>query len=93
MKNGGPRPTRTATQPWGIAGVTGKERRALALGSMLMRATIELLYVAASAGISFVFEHPAEADWVPESASAWKLLEMLHAFSSIGVQQDPGPPV
>ena len=83
----GPRPTRLASQPWGIQGLSPKERRDLELASQLMRATIELLFVSCEAGAIFIFEHPAEATWQPQCASAWNLPEMQHAFVVLGVKR------
>ena len=83
----GPRPLRSPQLPWGIDGLSTRERADLELASALLRSTIHLLYAAVTAGITFVMEHPAEPVWKPECASSWRLPELAHAFTCLGVDR------
>ena len=87
LPEGGPRPVRTCEQPWGIDNLVTKERKAVELGSQLLRAAIELLYAAAAVGCVFVLEHPAEPQQPLHCPSIWKLPQLKHAFATLGVQR------
>ena len=56
----GPRPVRSATQPWGLDHLTRKEADQVFLGNQLLSATLILFWTAMMARCTAVVEHPAE---------------------------------
>ena len=71
----GPPVLRTDTHPWGVPHLTGKQIQQTETGTILLFNTLRLFEAVNAAGGCAFIEHPAAADWIPHSASIWKLEE------------------
>ena len=78
----GPRPVRSEEEPWGIAGLTQSEQKAVDLGNLLLKVTFALATALALAGGFFTIEHPEDPG--RGYPSIWKLVEMITLLASSG---------
>ena len=81
LQEGGPRPLRCHATPWGNKGLSKKEWDQVILGTTLLRVLVDLLLLAARAGLCGFLEHPAFPSWAmklsPSSIWALPVLRML----------------
>eukprot|EP00438_Fugacium_kawagutii_P005073 Skav200544 [mRNA] locus=scaffold676:310903:315876:+ [translate_table: standard] len=80
----GPRPVRSAKQPWGLQCLTLRELRQVSLGNLLLSFSLEAATAILAANGIAVVEHPAEPD-DPALPSIWRLpvVQLLRAHSSV----------
>ena len=68
------RPVRSRALPWGVRGLTHRERVQVAVGNELLRTTARFLVAAVVTRTPALMEHP-ELPWREESPSSWRLPE------------------
>jgi hypothetical protein len=71
-----PRPIRSTVEPWGITGVSHRERLQLSLANALLQTSITFAAAAARYGASMILEHPRTPTWRCDTPSIWRLPEV-----------------
>ena len=82
----GPRPTRSAAEPFGFQSLRLKELRDILLGNVLLLFAFDLLLVQLTLGRICVIEHPAPGK-VPNAASIWSLAVFRQLMRFPGVEE------
>ena len=82
----GPRPTRSAAEPFGFQSLRLKELRDILLGNVLLLFAFDLLLVQLTLGRICVIEHPAPGK-VPNAASIWSLSVFRQLMRFLGVKE------
>ena len=80
---GGPPPLRSRDRPWGMEGLSMKDRETVGLHSVLMRNSLQLFLAVAGAGGSVTMEHPADRGR-PPFASIWATALWMSARKRLG---------
>lgn len=84
--DGGPRPTRTSLEPYGLRSLRLREVRDLLLGNVLLLFAFDLMLVQLVLGRVCVIEHPAPGK-VPNAASIWNLQVFKQLLRFPGIQE------
>lgn len=82
----GPRPTRSAAEPFGFQSLRLKELRDILLGNVLLLFAFDLLLVQLTLGRICVIEHPAPGK-IPNAASIWSLAVFRQIMRFPGVAE------
>ena len=82
----GPRPVRSALEPWGLESLTNKELEQVVTGNMLLGISVLMFLAAWISGTFAMVEHPMEPG-SSISASIWKLAVMKYLAGLPNVQK------
>jgi hypothetical protein len=72
-----PRPLRTVIEPWGITGIRLREQLQVSTANTLLQTTLLFFAAALRLGVSMVLEHPSTSQWRDDTASIWRLPELV----------------
>ena len=83
----GPPPLRSGAEPWGLPGVSDRQRGQIQVGSKLLQTGLELMLAVYSQGGIFLLEHPAPLSKHVDvdAPSIWALPEVIAIEGMVGV--------